>query len=97
MVPRSLAFSRSEAGKPALHWEGPAATEGPGWCLQFNLSHTGSLLGWCTSWWHNLVCLSGLSRAGGCTSPSTSPKRPLHAGLSKWQQHICKLMYLRAL
>lgn len=45
MVPRSLAFGRNEAGKPALHWEGVAAMEGPGARLQFNISHTSSLLG----------------------------------------------------
>ena len=49
VLPRSLVFSRSEAGKPALHWEGAAVRVGLGPSLQFNISHTGSLLGGNTS------------------------------------------------
>ena len=46
MVPQSLSFSRNHAGKPALVWdaEGGSVDE-RGVHLQFNLSHTGSLLG----------------------------------------------------
>ena len=46
MLPQSLSFLRSQAGKPALAWDGEAGSvDGRGAHLQFNLSHTGSLLG----------------------------------------------------
>ncbi len=47
MLPQALAFSRNRAGKPALAWGGfeGGAVDEAGAHLQFNLSHTSSLLG----------------------------------------------------
>jgi len=43
-MPQSLSFSRSGAGKPHLAWNEEAGEADPQG-LQFNLSHTPSLLG----------------------------------------------------
>ena len=45
VVPQALSFARNHAGKPRLQWEGALTTQQRGIPLDFNLSHTATLLG----------------------------------------------------